>query len=81
MDLYPAQRAFAEHCNVTFMMGTDYPRQEVPTAFGVYNEERATNRRVTFVIDKAGIIRHVIEDSQDMERHSRESLEVIQGWT
>ena len=80
MDLYPAQRAFAEHCGLSFMMGSDFPRHEAPRAFGVYEEEKETNRRVTFVIDKAGVIRHVIDDPQDMERHSRESLEVIQSW-
>ena len=80
MDLYPAQRAFADHCGIAFMMGTSYPGQEIPKAFGVFNEERSTNQRVTFVIDKEGVIRHVIDDSQDMERHSKESLEVIRGW-
>jgi len=49
-------------------------------AFGVYDEERGSDRRVTFVIDKKGTIRHVIDDPRDMERHSQESLDTIRGW-
>jgi alkyl hydroperoxide reductase subunit AhpC len=63
------------------MMGTSYPNQEIPKAFGVYNEERATDQRVTFIIDTEGIIRHVIEDAQDMDRHPREALEIIKSWS
>lgn len=46
-------------------------------AFGVFNAERLANSRITFVIDKQGIIRHVIDDPRDMERHGNESLEAI----
>ncbi len=79
--MYPAQRAFAEHCGLNYMMVASFPRHEAPKAFGVYNEERGTYRRVTFIIDKEGVVRHIIDDSQDMERHSKESLEIIQGWS
>ena len=63
------------------MMAAGVPKQEMARAFGVYNEERGSDQRVTFIIDKAGIIRHVIDDPRDMERHSKESLEVIQSWS
>ena len=62
------------------MMASSVPRLALPMAFGVYDEEREQDRRVTFVIDKTGTIRHVIDDRQDMERHSRESLEIIGAW-
>ena len=80
MDLFPAQNAFAAHCGINFMMGADFPNHEAPRAFGVYDEERETNRRVTFIIDKSGVIRHVIDDPRDMERHSQESLNINQSW-
>ena len=54
-DLYPAQRAFAEHCGVEFRMGSDFPGHQATKAFKVYDEQRETNRRVTYVIDKSGI--------------------------
>lgn len=78
--MYPSQAAFAEHCGVTFIMGADFPRHEAAAAFGVYDEQRGVNQRVTFLIDKEGIIRHVIEDREDMERHSQEALDVIKSW-
>jgi len=61
-------------------MGGDYPRHTPSRAFGVYDEERETDRRVTFVIDKEGVVRHVIDEPRDMMRHSREALEVIKSW-
>ena len=79
-DKYPSQKAFADHCGVTYVVAADFPLHEAAQAFGVFNEERRSDQRVTFVIDKEGMVRHVIDEAQDMLRHSRESLEVIQGW-
>jgi mycoredoxin-dependent peroxiredoxin len=79
-DLYFAQKAFADHCGVTFPVAAGVPLHEMARAFGVYDDERGSDRRVTFVIDKQGIIRHVIDDPRDMARHSQESLDVIKSW-
>lgn len=65
---------------MNYMLVASVPQHEGPKAFGVYNEERGTYRRVTFIIDKEGVIRHIIDDPQDMERHSQESLDIIRGW-
>ena len=35
-------------------------------------------RRVTYVVDSEGILRHIIDDPGDMERHPREALEAVQ---
>ncbi len=61
-------------------MAAGVPLHEMARAFGVYDDERGMDQRVTFVIDKQGIIRHVIDDARDMARHSDESLEVIKSW-
>ena len=58
-------------------MGSDFPGHQATKAFNVYDEQRETNRRVTYVIDKLGIIRHVVDDASDMVRHSEESLQVV----
>ncbi len=76
-DASAPQKAFADHCSLTFPLISDHPTFHMAKAFGAYNEERMVNARVTFVIDKEGTIRHVIEETKDMERHGRESLEVI----
>ena len=80
-DAAPPQKAFADHCGLQFPLWSDFPKYATTKAFGTFNEERVTNSRVTFVIDKQGVIRHVIEDSQDMERHAKESLEVIKKFS
>jgi peroxiredoxin Q/BCP len=77
VDRTPVQKAFAEHCGLTFKMVSGYPQHEGAKALGVYDEERASTRRVTFIIDKEGILRHVIDDPRDMERHARESLDFL----
>ena len=60
-------------------MVADFPTFKASKALGVFNEERLVDSRVTFVIDKQGTIRHVIDDAQNMERHATESLEVIKS--
>ncbi len=47
-------------------------------AYDVWHPERYTARRTTYVIDKQGIIRGVIESETDMEIHARESLRIVQ---
>ncbi len=36
-------------------------------------------RRVTFIVDSQGMIRHIVDDPGDMERHAREALEAVQA--
>jgi len=38
-----------------------HPKGRTGMAYGIYNEDRGTARRSVFVIDAAGIIRHVHE--------------------
>ncbi|MBI4199601.1 MAG: redoxin domain-containing protein [Chloroflexi bacterium] len=76
-DAAPPQKAFADHCGVTFLVVADFPTFAAARAFGVFNEDRLADSRVTFVIDRHGVVRHVIEDAQNMERHATESLEVL----
>jgi peroxiredoxin len=60
-------------------MGAGAPIHQMARAFGVYDEKRGSYKRVTFIIGTDGYIQHVIDDSSDMERHSREALEFIQS--
>ena len=73
----PAQRAFAEHCELQFPLVADFPSFAAAKAFGVFNEERLSDSRVTFVIDKDAVIQQVIDDPRDYETHANESLENI----
>ena len=76
-DAAQPQKAFADHCGLSFQLVADFPAFAAAKAFGVYNEERMSDSRVTFVIDKQGIIRHIIQDPQNMEVHATESLEFL----
>jgi len=76
-DAAPPQKAFADHCGLTFPLVADFPAFAAAKAFGVYNEERMTDSRVTFVVDKQGVIRHIIQDTQNTEQHATESLEFL----
>ncbi|MBI4202552.1 MAG: redoxin domain-containing protein [Chloroflexi bacterium] len=76
-DAAAPQKAFADHCSVTFPVVADFPTFAAAKAFGVFNEERLGDRRTTFVIDKQGVIRHVVDDRPNTEDHATESLEAI----
>ena len=58
-------------------MVSDFPKFEASRAFGVFNEETIGVSRITFVIDKEGVVRHIVQDAQSMEQHAEESLEAI----
>ncbi len=58
MDARPSQKKFAEEMGVEFTMLSDFGKS-VSRLYGVLDEERGMARRTTFVIDKAGIIRHI----------------------
>ncbi len=59
-------------------MLSDWPQNDVIKAYDVWNPERYTARRTTFVIDKEGIIRGVVESATDMTIHAWDSLRIVQ---
>ncbi len=81
-DKYPSQKAFADHCELSFPLVADFPAFAAAKAFGVYNEERMTDSRVTFVIDKQGLVRlkYIGQDHGDRPSNSylMEVLEVAE---
>ena len=62
-------------------MVSDFPKFEASRAFGVFNEETIGDSRITFVIDKEGVVRHIVQDAQSMEQHAEESLEAIKKFS
>ncbi|PZC48629.1 MAG: peroxiredoxin Q/BCP [Chloroflexi bacterium] len=76
-DAGPAQGAFASHCGLEFQLVADFPNFKAAKAFGVFNEEKLANSRTTFVIDKTGIIKHIVADVPDVEQHATESLAAV----
>jgi len=58
VDSFAAQKVFAEKEGITFPLLSDLNRK-VARAYGVINEEQGVANRVTFVIDKEGVIRRI----------------------
>lgn len=77
VDPWPAAEAFRKELGCDFPLLGDWPLNRVGQAYGVYQPDRYVHRRVTFVLDKDHIVRAVIDDPRDMERHAVEALEVV----
>ncbi len=76
IDPFPSQGAFARELEVSFPLLSDWPRYETAKAYDAWRENLHLAARVTYVIDKEGIIRGVVENESDMEIHSREALRI-----
>ena len=72
-----AQKGWADANQITFPLLSDWPQNEVAKAYDVWWPESSIAHRVTYVIDKEGIVRGVIESETDMEVHSRDALRIV----
>src|SRR3990172_4035249 len=77
VDPFPSQGAFAKELDLNFPLLSDWTRYETAKAYDVWRDNINIAARVTFVIDKEGIIRGVVESESDMEVHSREALRMV----
>jgi peroxiredoxin Q/BCP len=75
-DLDSHNKFMSAH-NLNFPLIAD-PDFKISKAYGVFNEERKASRRVTFVIDKDGIIRHIFPQV-DVRAHADEVIEVLKS--
>ena len=66
LDTPDRNRKFAQETGATFPLLSDTEKQ-VAKAYGVLNFTRLFANRVTFVIDKGGIIRHIDEGSDAID--------------
>ena len=56
---------------------SDFPTFTGAKAFGVFTEERIANSRTTFIIDKQGVVREVLENLENPEDHATKALEAL----
>lgn len=61
-----ANMAFAEKLGVDFPILSDY-RRDVVRQYGILNEQSGFARRATFVIDQAGVVRHVDQERDALD--------------
>ena len=79
VDPFPSQGVFARELGVNFPLVSDWPLYETCKAYDVWRESMHLPARVTYVIDKQGVIRGVVESDTDMEVHAREALRLVRG--
>jgi mycoredoxin-dependent peroxiredoxin len=62
---------------LNFPLLSDFPNYATTRAYGTFVEGRSVSRRVTYVVDKEGVIQAEVVSDMDMARHSQEALEKV----
>jgi peroxiredoxin Q/BCP len=75
-DTVESHKAFAEHHNLPFTLLSDL-ENKVRKLYGATSTLGIIPGRVTFVIDKKGVVRHVFSSQLQPEKHIEEAREVL----
>ena len=75
-DALSRHRSFAKKYRLPFLLVSDH-NGEARRAFGVPTTMKVFPGRVTYVIDREGIVRHVFSSQLAVERHVEEALQVV----
>ena len=72
-----SHKSFATHHGLPFLLLSD-EKNEVRKLYGVSATMGVIPGRVTFVIDKKGIVRHTFSSQFQPEKHIKEALKVLE---
>jgi peroxiredoxin Q/BCP len=75
MDTLEKQKEFTDKEKLNFPLIAD-PEKKAVEAYGVYNPDNKLAKRVTFVIDKKGVVRKIY-DKMDLKKHPDDVLAYI----
>lgn len=76
-DTESSHRLFASHLHLPFILLSD-PKGKVGAMFGLKRKLLGLlGGRMTFIIDKEGIIRHIYEGALAYAEHSKQALEAL----
>jgi peroxiredoxin Q/BCP len=75
-DTVESHKAFAEHHNLPFTLLSDLDNN-VRKLYGATSTLVFIPGRVTFIIDKKGVVRHVFSSQLQPEKHIEEAKEVL----
>jgi peroxiredoxin Q/BCP len=75
-DTVESHKAFAEHHNLPFTLLSDLDNN-VRKLYGATSKLGFIPGRVTFIIDKKGVVRHVFSWQLQPEKHIEEAKEVL----
>ncbi|MFN4045893.1 MAG: peroxiredoxin, partial [Acidilobaceae archaeon] len=73
-------RRFAEKYGFKFRLVSDENRV-ISRAYGVLNSETMRAERVTFIIDRDGVVKAVLRNIRPAERHADEALKIVRETT
>ena len=72
-----SHKSFATHHGLPFILLSD-EKNEVRKLYGVPATMGIIPGRVTFIIDKKGVVRHIFSSQYQPEKHIEEAREVLQ---
>lgn len=75
-DSEESHRKFAEHHRLPFLLVSDQDRS-LQKAYGVPKTMGLLPGRVTYVIDRNGVVQHVFNSQLNAKKHVREALDVV----
>jgi len=77
VDTFMSLGVFAHSIDLNFPLLSDFPDHLATKAYGTYDPASGTSRRITYVVDKQGIVQAEIISDEDMHRHAEEALAAI----
>jgi thioredoxin-dependent peroxiredoxin len=75
-DSTDSHKRFSEHHHLPFVLVSD-PKKELRKLYGVPSNLGLLPGRVTYVIDRKGIVRHIFNSQIHPERHVEEAINTL----
>ena len=77
-DSVPSHRDFASKCNLPFTLLSDFGGK-VRKLYGVPSSMGFIPGRVTYIIDRKGIVRHIFSSQLNPEKHIEEAVRALKA--
>jgi peroxiredoxin Q/BCP len=77
-DSVESHEDFGSKCNVSFLLLSDRKGQ-VRESYGVAATLGLIPGRITYIIDKDGVIRHIFSSQFNPKKHVKEALEILKS--
>jgi peroxiredoxin Q/BCP len=75
-DTREAHKSFATHHGLPFLLLSD-EKNKVRELYGVPSTMGIIPGRVTYIIDKKGVVRHIFNSQFQPEKHIEEALKIL----
>ena len=75
-DTLESHKSFATHYGLPFLLLSD-EKGEVRKLYGVPSSMGILPGRVTYIIDKKGVVRHIFNSQLQPEKHIEEALKIL----